>query len=129
MASSSPHTHLKLARFLATALDAQFGIGSFKFGIGPLIGLIPGFGDILENALSFYLVWIGLQMNLPTAKIAQMIRNIGFNFLMGLIPFLGDVGDFVFKSNMRNLQILEDYLNNSVVEGEIIEDKRLGFKK
>lgn len=124
MISSTQQYHLKVARFLAIALDTQFRFGSFRFGLGPLIGIIPGFGDVIENALSFYLVWLGLQMNIPTAKLAQMLTNIGFNFILGMIPFLGDIGDFVFKSNIRNLQILEEFAEE-IIEGEIVENKRL----
>lgn len=114
--------HLRFARIFAKALDTQFSIGSFKFGLGPIIGLIPGFGDVVESALSFYLVWIGLQMKLPTEKIAQMIGNIAINFFMTLFPFVGDIGDFIFKSNIRNLHILEEHAKRVVIDGEIIEN-------
>lgn len=117
--------HLKAARFLATFLDNQFSIGSFKFGIGPIIGLIPGIGDIIENALSFYLIWIALKADIPNAKLAKMFSNIGFNFFLALIPVLGDIGDFAFKSNIRNLKILEEFLEQPIIDGEIIIDNKL----
>jgi hypothetical protein len=112
--------HLGFARFLATLLDNQFSIGSFKFGIGPIIGIIPGIGDIIENILSFYLIWIALKMNLPNNKIGQMLINIGFNFFLALFPVIGNIGDFIFKSNIRNLKILEEHVKRPVIEGEII---------
>ncbi len=112
--------HLAVARMLATLLDNKFSIGSFSFGIGPIIGLIPGIGDIIENVLSFYLIWIALRMDLPNEKIARMLGNIAFNFFLALFPIIGNIGDFVFKSNIRNLKILEEHAKRPIIEGEII---------
>lgn len=113
--------HLAFARVLAKLLDTQFSVGGFNFGLGPIIGIIPGIGDIIENVLSFYLIWIALKMDLPTEKIARMLGNIAFNFFLALFPVIGNIGDFVFKSNIRNLQILEEHLDSRVIEGEIVK--------
>jgi hypothetical protein len=112
--------HLSFARFLATLLDSQFSVGSFKFGIGPIIGIVPWIGDVIENSLSFYLIWIALKMDLPTEKVAKMIGNIAFNFFLALFPVIGNIGDFMFKSNLRNLQILEEHMKARVIEGDVI---------
>lgn len=103
-------------------MDEQFKIGGFSFGLDPLLDFIPGIGDVLAFLLSFYIVWIAKQAQVPEREIAVMIRNISIDFVIGLIPIVGYAGDFVFKANMRNLKILEKYLSPS---GVIIEAKQL----
>lgn len=107
-------THLKIASALAWALDNSIGFGKFRFGASALIDLIPGIGDLLDAILSMYLVWIGVKMGLPQTKLLQMLLNIGINFSLGLIPVLGDVGYFFYKSNMRNLKILKNYHSKTI---------------
>ena len=101
--------HLKFAVALSELLDNKFKVGRFSFGIDPLIGWIPGLGDVIGASLSFYLVWIGLQMKLPAPKIARMIGNIFIDLVLGLIPIVGDVSDFFYKANLKNLDILKQY--------------------
>ena len=98
--------HLKSATILAKLLDEEFNVLGFRFGLDPIIGLIPGLGDALGLLLSLYIVWIGVQLKLPSDKIVLMVVNITLDFLIGAIPILGDIGDFVFKSNKYNLAII-----------------------
>lgn len=111
--------HLKTARYLVDTLENKFQIGKFKFGLDPLLGFFPGGGDILALALSFYLIWIAVMLRLPAEKISLMLGNVMFDFLIGLIPIFGDIADFAYKSNSKNLEIIEDYLeNNQIIEGK-----------
>ena len=112
--------HLRLATIITELLENRFHFLGFKFGLDPLLGLIPGIGDVIGLFLSLYLLWIGMRMNLPSEKISKMFSNIVFDFVIGLIPVVGDVGDFVFHANTKNLQILKSHLNQPVVEGEIV---------
>ncbi len=120
--------HLKLAITLTRLLDTQFQIFKFKFGLDPILGLIPWVGDIFPFILSMYVIWIAAQYNLPQSKINQMIFNIVIDFLIGLVPVLGDLLDFFIKSNTKNMDILLNHLNNHKiidpdsigVEGEIV---------
>lgn len=112
--------HLKAATILAILLDSRFGIGKFKFGLNAILDLLPEVGDILAAALSFYLVWIALEMDMPSLQIAKMVGNILFNLVFGLIPIVGDIVYLVHKANLKNLAILKKYAE-SVVEGEIVE--------
>jgi hypothetical protein len=100
--------HLQLATFIADLLDNQFKIGRFSFGIDPVLGLFPGLGDLISAVLSFYLVWIAIEQNLPKRKVARMVFNILFDFGLGAIPVVGDISDFFYKSNARNLKILRE---------------------
>lgn len=113
-------THFKVAKALSHLLDEQFKIGGFSFGLDPLLDFIPGIGDVLAMLLSFYIVWIAKEANVPSKEISVMIRNITIDFILGLIPIIGYAGDFIFKSNMMNLKILEKYLSPSIIEGQIV---------
>lgn len=113
--------HLKNARFFAKLLDSQFGIGKFRFGLDSIIGFIPGLGDIVGLCLSTYLVYVGYTMRIPSNRLAQMVANVVLDFVLGTVPLVGDIGDLFFKANMRNLQILEEFAEDNVIEGEIVE--------
>jgi hypothetical protein len=115
--------HLKVASVMANLLDNRFNFMGIRFGIDGLIGLVPGAGDILVTCLSLYLVWIGLKMKLPTIRIMQMIGNVVVNFLIGLLPVVGDATNFFFRANIRNLKILQQYAKNNVIEGEVLQSK------
>ena len=116
-------THLKIARTLVKLLDSQFQIWKFKFGLDPLIGLLPGGGDAFAAILSFYIVFVAILHKLPILKIIKMIVNIILDFLIGVIPILGDFFDFFINPNTKNMQILEKHLleSENIIEGEIIE--------
>ena len=110
--------HLKNAQRIAKLLDSQFSILGFKFGLEPLIGLLPGLGDTITLFLSLYLFYVALQLKIPRTALIQMLFNIGFDFLVGSVPVVGDLADFFYKANTKNLQILERYAKPE--EGKII---------
>lgn len=103
------NSHLKMARTLTYLLENQFKFGRFKFGLDPVLGLVPGFGDAISATLALYIVWIAINSRVPQDKIILMLWNIVLDFLLGLLPLIGDVADFAFKSNSINLEILEKY--------------------
>ncbi len=104
------YVHYRTARLLTHIFDEQFKVGGFRFGLDPLLDVLPVGGDILGAAISFYLIWLAIELKLPADKIAQMMGNIAFDFLLGLIPVLGIITDAAFKANVKNMQILEEYV-------------------
>src|SRR4051794_13289412 len=94
---------------VASLLDDFFRIPgtSIRFGLDPLIGLIPGLGDALSGFASFLIVFAAWQRRLPRVTIARMVANIGLDTLVGSIPFLGDAFDAAWKSNRRNVELLK----------------------
>lgn len=102
-------SHLAAATTFAFLLDNQFGIGKFRFGLNALLDLIPYLGDSLDAVLSLYIVWIAIKMRVPATILVRMISNIAINFLIGLIPVVGDVVYLVRKVNTRNLYLLKQY--------------------
>lgn len=112
--------HLKIAGFLANLSDQQFKIGKFSFGIEPIIGMIPIFGDAFGLLLSLYIYGIAHKMKVSKWDRLLMILNILVDFLIGLVPVIGDIFDFAFKANYRNYLILRKYKKDKFIEGELI---------
>lgn len=110
---------MKLAGFLADLLDRKFKLFGVRFGLDPIFDLIPFIGGIIPTLLSFYFVYLAFRIHVPENKINQMIGNILFDFILGLIPFIGVVGDVLYKANSKNLAILKAYYV-PYTEGEII---------
>jgi hypothetical protein len=100
---------LRSARMLAGLFDTRFRFFGFRFGIEPIIGLIPFVGDVVSAAVSLYLMFVGRQLGLPPSAMARMAGNAGTDFVVGLVPIAGDVADAIFKAHARNLRILETY--------------------
>jgi hypothetical protein len=75
--------------------------------IDPLVGLIlPGAGDLVFAAVGLYPILIALRRRMPAIVAARMIRNLAIDLLVGAIPVLGDLFDFVFKAHRRNANLL-----------------------
>lgn len=115
------HKHFRFAKFIARLLDDEFKIFGIGVGIDPLIGLIPGIGDMISLALSLYILWVGRILGLPDQILGKMIRNIYIDFVMGIVPILGDIGDIFFKANRRNLDMVEKHMQSSERIGEVEE--------
>ncbi len=116
----TPHHHYRLAKRVAHLLDDGFHFGRFSFGLDPIIDLLPGGGDFITALISLYLVYVGVLFKLPPSELLKMFRNIIVDFLVGLIPIVGDAADFMYKSNLMNLKILEQYIPEKIVEGEVL---------
>lgn len=98
---------------LAWLMDSYFRIPGtqIRFGLDGLIGLIPGFGDALGAVISSHILTQAAQMGVPKSILLKMAFNIGFDAILGIVPVIGDVSDIVWKANQRNVQLLNDYLN------------------
>ena len=100
------------ARALARLLDDLIRVPGTKVGVGldPLIGLIPGLGDVIGGAMSGYILLVAAKEGVPTSVLIRMLGNVALDSLVGVIPVLGDLFDFGVKSNRRNIDLLERYL-------------------
>jgi hypothetical protein len=103
-----------LSKWLDTKFQGPFGI---KFGFDGIIGLIPGFGDLITTGLGSYILIRATNMNMPKIVIIRMAINIVIDQLLGMIPILGDIFDFVWKSNEMNCKLVTQYSqsHNTVV--------------
>lgn len=112
--------HLTYARRVANFLELKFSILKFKFGVDPILGLIPGLGDAITTALSFYLVYVAILHKIDLSKVLTMTFYILADLAIGSIPILGDILDFAIKPNIKNMQILETELGKRIlVKNEI----------
>ena len=101
--------HLEILRALSRWTDTVFeipGLG-WRFGLDPILGLIPFVGDLATSVVSLYLLTVAKQMNVPRSTLLRMGLNIGVDYVVGAIPILGNLFDFTWKANHRNVQLLE----------------------
>ncbi len=97
--------------FLADLMDNKFTIPgtSIRFGIDSLIGLIPGIGDTISLLISSYIVRRAHEYGVPHHVKARMAFNIFVDWLIGIVPFIGDIFDVGWKANRMNVDLLKKY--------------------
>lgn len=103
---------------------------SQKFGLDVLLDLIPVVGDAVAAAMGAWIVWEARNLGMSKWHIARMSGNVGIDFLLGLIPWIGAIPDFFFRSNTRNLRIVRRWLDKHhpetrVIEGEVVARREL----
>ncbi|MDP9201068.1 MAG: DUF4112 domain-containing protein [Gemmatimonadota bacterium] len=110
--STDVATRSRNVRVLARLLDNSIPIPgtSWKIGFDPIVGLIPGVGDLIGAVLSGYIILEAARAEVPTLTLARMLVNVGVDTLVGAVPALGDVFDAAWKANMRNVALLERHL-------------------
>ncbi|MDX1539647.1 DUF4112 domain-containing protein [Arsukibacterium sp.] len=104
-------TKSRFTQRLAWFLDESIPLpGGYRIGLDGLIGLIPGIGDFITGLLSSAIIYKAHQLGVPRMILGKMIINLMIDTVVGAIPIAGDLFDFVWKSNRRNVALLEDYL-------------------
>jgi NAD/NADP transhydrogenase beta subunit len=98
----------------AELLDSKFTIPgtSIRFGIDPILGLIPGAGDLLGGLASLYFLFLGAHYRASVFVLIRMLVNILVDIIIGAVPLLGEVFDFGWKANLRNARLLNELQNN-----------------
>lgn len=107
-AAAADQKRIARIRMLAALLDGAVRVPgtTFRIGLDPIIGLIPGIGDVLTTGASLYIVYQGHKLGASGATIRKMLLNVGIDFLIGEVPVVGDFLDFGMKANKRNLRLL-----------------------
>ncbi len=112
---SAPKTEARHLRRLAWLLDESIRLpGGYRIGIDGIIGLIPGIGDGIGLLASGYIVTQAARLGVPTSILTRMTLNVLLESLIGAIPIIGDMFDFAWKANLRNLEMMNHYLENPV---------------
>lgn len=98
------------ARKLATLLDGAVTIPGIKqkIGLDPIIGAIPGVGDVVALVLGGYPLYVAYELGLPWKIIGRMALNIVIDMGISVIPVGGDIIDVFWRSNLRNVELLEN---------------------
>ena len=105
---------LERLRMLTLLFDQAFGIPGtrFRFGLDALFGLVPGLGDLAGGIVAVYALRVARHLRVPSEIQAHMLSNIALDALVGTVPLIGDIFDFVFKAQTRNLALLDDWLKS-----------------
>lgn len=113
----------KNAYHLDCSLFSLFGM---RFGWESVIGLVPAAGDAIGAALALLLVRKTRKLDggIDTTLLVRMLINIAIDFLVGLVPFIGDLADAAFKCNTKNLRLLEEHLDKKYKPSELKKDER-----
>ena len=82
-----------------------------KIGLDVILDVVPVVGDIAAAALGAYIVWEAKNLGMSKWQMSRMAGNVGVDWLLGLIPFVGAIPDFFFRSNTRNLKIIKRHLD------------------
>ena len=103
---------LKQLRSLTHTLDNAFEIPVIGYRVGwdAIIGLVPGIGDAIMLVPSGYIVYQAYRLGAPRRTLVRMGVNLGLETLIGSVPLVGDLFDATWKSNARNLHLLEQHL-------------------
>lgn len=106
---------LRRLGWLARLLDDAYSIPGTRFRLGwdSLLGFIPFVGDGATTLLSAYFIWEAHRLGLPNLTIFKMLGNVALDFLIGIVPFVGDLFDVAWKANRRNYRLLHEALGTA----------------
>lgn len=110
--TDSKVARLKRIRSLSYLLDNSVGIPGtrYRFGLDPILGLLPGGGDLASFLFSAYIIWEGAQLGVSQEVLTRMVSNVLFDTVAGTVPVFGDLLDVTWKANSKNVALLEDHL-------------------
>ena len=99
------------ADWIARLLDSAIQIPgtSIRIGIDPLLGLIPGLGDVIATLMGSMILVLAAQLQVPKIVMVRMAMNVGINAMIGAIPGIGDLFSIWFRSNLRNAELLRHH--------------------
>lgn len=110
---------LEFIKRYAKLLDSQFTIPGtkFKFGLDPILSLIPVLGSFSGLLSGFIFILLAHRQRVSGKAKMMMTKNVLIDYIYGLIPILGNIKDFFYKSNLKNVKILEEHLLDNQHQG------------
>jgi hypothetical protein len=110
---------LKWVENISSIMDSRFTLPGtrFKFGLDPLIGLIPGLGDMASFTVSGLLVYTMAKHGVSRKVLILMVLNVMFDAVLGSIPIIGNVFDFFYKANEKNIRLLKKHYVKGKYQG------------
>ena len=111
--STGDPRQIERLRALTRLLDNAFQVPGtrYRIGIDALIGIVPGIGDVIGAMFSAFIVYQAARMGASTPTLVRMLGNVALDTIVGEVPLLGDLFDAGWKSNTRNLALLEGHLD------------------
>lgn len=103
---------------LADLMDNKLVIPgtNIRLGLDSIIGLIPGIGDTISLAVSGYIIHKARQTGVHPILLSRMTWNVFIDWLIGIVPFFGDIFDVGWKANRRNVDLLKEHLKTANFE-------------
>ena len=92
-----------------------------RVGLDVILDIIPIGGGVIAALMGSWMAWEARNLGMSKTQIARMAGNIGVDFLLGLIPWVGAVPDFFFRSNTRNLRIIKRHLDKHHPSSAVID--------
>lgn len=103
--------HYKYLKNIAQLLDNKFeGPFGWRFGLDPIIGLIPVIGDLITVLASMYILFNAYLLGCSFPVFLRMLFNIALEYVVKIVPFIGVIFDFVWKANIKNIELLDAHL-------------------
>jgi len=124
---ATEQVQLERVESLARTMDAAFTIPGTRIplGLDAIVGLVPGIGDTVSLAIAAYIASHGIWLKAKKRHMVRMGGNIFLDWLIGLVPVIGDIFDIGWRGNLRNAallrQITEDRWVNERAEVGIID--------
>lgn len=111
---------LERCRLVGTALDDAIPVPGTdrRIGLDPILGVLPVAGDAVAAVASSYIVLEAARLGVPSSTLARMGANVALDFGVGSIPVVGDLFDAAFKANKRNVELLEEHVDDETVTGD-----------
>ena len=124
---SDPQSVRQRVEAMEHLLENAFAIPgtSKRIGLDVLLDFVPVVGDLAGAALGSYMIWEARNLGMSKWSMTRMAGNVGTDFLLGLIPWVGAIPDYFFRSNSRNLRIIKRHLDKhhagtATIPGEVI---------
>ncbi|MFD0764837.1 DUF4112 domain-containing protein [Mucilaginibacter lutimaris] len=102
---------LKWVERIASVMDDKFKVPgtNFRFGLDPILNLIPFAGDVSGFIVSAALLYVMAKNGVSRKVLILMAINISIDTIVGAIPLLGQISDFYIKANTRNIKLLKEH--------------------
>ncbi|MDF9794802.1 hypothetical protein OKW21_000065 [Catalinimonas alkaloidigena] len=105
---------------LTNLMDSRFKLPgtNFRFGLDPILGLIPGIGDATSLLISGSLIFYMYRHGASRKAMILMVGNVLLDAIIGSIPILGNIFDFAYKANERNIRIMKRHYQEGKYQGK-----------
>ena len=109
---------LRRVRTVARIMDDAVEIPGTNVSVGldPILGVVPGAGDLLSATVSLYIVAEAAYLGVPLTTVVKMLGNVAVDVTVGSIPLIGGVFDVFWKANQWNVEQIEEFLDDAVVD-------------
>jgi hypothetical protein len=110
---TDPQSVRRRVEALERVMERMFVIPGINrpVGLDVILDLVPIAGSTAAAALGAYMAWEARNLGMSKYQVARMAGNVGVDWLLGLIPWVGAIPDFLFRSNTRNLRIIKRHLD------------------